>query len=169
MASIRPAAKADYPAIATLTREAFEAEEEVVLVEDLHAGNDILTELVAEKDGAVVGHIIFCRGKVKTENAKSYPIALLGIVSVAKVHQRGGLGTALIETGLALVKARGEGLVFVVGHADYYPRFGFDEELAARWSCRWSGQHFMAAPLAIGAEDWSPGDVRFPEPYDAFD
>ena len=169
MVSIRLAVKAAYPVIATLTREAFEAEEEVALVETLRNGNDILAELVAENDGAVLGHVIFCRGEVKTENAESYPVALLGIVSVAKAHQREGIGKALIETGLALMKARGEGVVFVVGHADYYPRFGFDAELADRWSCRWAGPHFMAVPLAIGAEDWPQGEVRFPDPFYLFD
>ena len=169
MASVRTANMADYPVIAALTREAFEAEDEVVLVDALHTAKDILTELVAQKNDAVVGHIIFCRGEVRGENAEPYPVALLGIVSVANHCQRQGIGTALIETGLALMKARGEGLVFVVGHADYYPRFGFDAGLAERWSCRWPGPHFMTVPLATGAEEWPPGEVRFPEPYDAFD
>ena len=71
-------------------------------------------------------------------------------VAVKPGRQRDGVGIALIEAGLEACRAKGVDAVIVLGHADYYPRFGFSAELARQVRAPFSGPSFMALELTPG-------------------
>ncbi len=83
-----------------------------------------LLSLVAEKDGKLVGHILFTTAQLQPENQES-SIRILAPLAVSSDVQGEGIGGALIKEGLKQLAESGVDLVFVLGHPRYYPRFGF--------------------------------------------
>ena len=152
---IRPARAEDDEAIDGLIRAAFAGTEfghqgEAGLVRMIDADGDAMVSLVAEQGGAVVGHVLFSRMDVEADGAP-FRGAGLAPVSVAPGLQGQGIGHALICAGLAALRERGVAISFVLGHEDYYPRFGYSPELAARFTSPFAGPHFMAMMLDSGA------------------
>ncbi len=125
---IREAREADLAPLLETSREAFgekEGPEIVELITNLLSDPTAqpLLSLVAVKDDQVVGHILFTSSQV---SLSSDPVSvILAPLSVAPAFQRQGVGGKLIAEGLHLLSARGVGLVFVLGHPEYYPRHGF--------------------------------------------
>ena len=78
--------------------------------------------LVAELEGAVVGHVMLSYVELGEDSRR---VLELGPMSVAPEHQRNRIGSALVEEALRRADERGEPLVLVLGHPTYYPRFGF--------------------------------------------
>jgi putative acetyltransferase len=72
-------------------------------------------------------------------------------IFVIKPYQRQGIGSRLIREGLRICADAGHRIVVVLGHADYYPRFGFSARLAERLKAPFSGPAFMALELVAGA------------------
>jgi putative acetyltransferase len=143
---VRPARDADHAAIRAVVTAAFGQPDEADLVERLRADGDALVELVAEEASEVVGHILFspmaCDPPAK--------IAALAPVAVKPDLQRGGVGIALNRVGLEACRAAGVEAVIVLGHAGYYPRFGFSAALARRVRAPFSDPSFMALELTPG-------------------
>ena len=152
---IRPAAPGDHAAIRAVEEAAFGQPDEAELVDRLRADVDALVELVAEDGGEVVGHILFS----PMRNEAGLSVAALAPVAVAPARQRGGVGGALVRAGLEACRAAGVDLVVVLGHADYYPRFGFSAQAAEALTAPFSGPHFMALELTPGA--LRPMTVRY--------
>jgi putative acetyltransferase len=150
---IRPAAPDDHAAIRAVVTAAFTAEfgkaDEADLVDALRADGDALLELVAEEDGAVVGHILF--SPLATDTGARF--AALAPLSVMPGRQKDGLGSWLMETGHELLRAAGVEAVIVLGHPDYYPRVGYSAEAARTVKAPFAGPHFMALALKPGALD----------------
>jgi putative acetyltransferase len=125
--AIRNETDADIGAIAEVTMTAFETLEisnhtEQFIIEALRAANALTICLVAELDGRIIGHIAFSPVTISDGTRNWYG---LGPVSVSPEHQRKGVGKALIREGLSRLKdlkARG---CCVVGHPEYYKKFGF--------------------------------------------
>ncbi|GAB3431038.1 hypothetical protein GCM10027436_04710 [Actinophytocola sediminis] len=114
----------DIAAIHAVNAAAFPTAEEADLVDALRVdpqawieGLSIVTE---NEDGEVVGYALLTRCQVGGE-----PALALGPCAVLPDHQSTGVGSAAIRTGLDAARRLGENLVVVLGHADYYPRFGF--------------------------------------------
>lgn len=82
-----------------------------------------LFSLVAEENGQLLAHVIF--SAIKVDSSASLKAQILAPLAVRSTKQRQGLGKALVEFGLASLKQQGIDLVFVLGHPDYYPVFGF--------------------------------------------
>jgi len=125
--TIRPETAADRDAIRNVTIAAFRSLEvsnhtEQFIIEALRAAHALTFSLVAELDGQVVGHIAF--SPVTFSDGTSGWCGL-GPLSVLPEYQRQGIGTALIEAGLARLRETGARGCCLVGHPDYYPRFGF--------------------------------------------
>ncbi|HET6523923.1 N-acetyltransferase [Sphingopyxis sp.] len=168
---IRPARAADEAAIDSAIRAAFVGTEfghqgEADLVRMIEADGDALVSLVAEADGAIIGHVLFSRMDVEADGAL-LTAAGLAPVSVAPEGQGQGIGGALIRAGLEELRVQGVAISFVLGHADYYPRFGYSPELAARFASPFGGPHFMAmmldsdAPWPLGGRaDYAPAFGR---------
>src|SRR4051812_49361695 len=120
--------------------------------------------LVAEQAGAVVGHLLFSRLPIETSSGTVEALALAPM-AVLPGHQRQGIGSQLIRDGLAVCRERGHRIVVVLGHAGYYPRFGFAAALAERLRSPFPGPHFMALELVPGALAGVEGEVRYPPPF----
>ena len=80
--------------------------------------------LVAEAQDEILGHILFSRVFVVGAGRRS-PGLSLAPMAVRSAHQRSGIGSSLVREGLRRARAEGEGFVVVLGHPDFYPRFGF--------------------------------------------
>ncbi|WP_158843302.1 GNAT family N-acetyltransferase [Saccharothrix deserti] len=163
---IRRETAADVEAIHTVTEAAFAGNPggEAWLVGELRAdvGWIPALSLVAEADGAVVGHVVCTRGSVN-----GAPALGLGPLSVLPSHQRTGVGKALMHTVLGAADALDEPLVVLLGDPKYYSRFGF----------RLAGEYDITPPVP----DWAPyfqvrtlsaytpalsGGFRYAEPFD---
>lgn len=167
--TIRAETSEDYSHIYRITEAAFGQKNDAVLVDLLRAAEHFDPELslVAEKDGAVVGHILFYPMDIELDAGGEYEVLSLAPVSVAPEHQRTGIGGRLIRDGLARGRERGHPAVVLVGHPDYYPRFGFGR--ASSWGLRLPfeapDEAFMAMELAPGALDGKAGVVRYPPQF----
>lgn len=125
---IRDENDADIASIADVTIAAFKDLEisqhtEQFIVDALRAAEALSLSLVAERDGHIVGHIAFSPLTFSDGSSDWYG---LGPVSVLPALQRQGIGKALIQTGLARLKQRHAKGCCLVGHPDYYRKFGFE-------------------------------------------
>ncbi|MBT2439357.1 GNAT family N-acetyltransferase [Streptomyces sp. ISL-36] len=115
---------ADIPAVREINAAAFATREEAALVdalrEDPEAWLPGLSYVAEAPDGTVAAYALITRCRVGDT-----PAAALAPVAVAPAHQRGGAGQAVVRAVLDAARLRGERLVLVLGHPDYYPRFGF--------------------------------------------
>ena len=124
---IRGERDADADAIAEVTAAAFDTLEisnhtEQFIIEALRAAGALKVSLVAELDGRVIGHIAFSPVAISDGTANWYG---LGPISVLPELQRQGVGKALIRDGLSRLKDKGAGGCCLVGHPEYYVKFGF--------------------------------------------
>ena len=132
MIEIREEHHEDIAAIREVNRRAFGQEQEANLVEALRSNGAALLSLVAILNGQVVGHIMYSPITVGGVTG-----AALAPMSVLPEHQRNGIGSKLIETGTQKLKAAGQPFIIVLGHADYYPRFGFVPANTHGVTCEW--------------------------------
>lgn len=125
---IRDEARHDAEVIAEVTVAAFDSLEisnhtEQFIVEALRSAGALTVSLVAEVDGHVVGHIAFSPVTISDGSNNWYG---LGPVSVLPLYQRMGIGKALIREGLSRLKELGAKGCCLVGHPQYYRKFGFE-------------------------------------------
>ncbi|MEU6080390.1 N-acetyltransferase [Streptomyces sp. NPDC047108] len=115
---------ADIPAVREINLAAFPTAEEADLVDALRADPaawiDGLSVVAAAEDGHLVGHALLTRCHIGDA-----PALCLAPCAVRPEQQKQGAGSAAIRAALAAAEAMGEHHVVVLGHADYYPRFGF--------------------------------------------
>jgi len=126
--TIRDETNADVNAIAGITVAAFRTLEisnhtEQFIVEALRAAKALTVSLVAEADGRMVGHIAFSPVAISAGTRDWYG---LGPVSVLPEYQRRGIGKALIQEGLSRLRKLNAKGCCLVGHPQYYRKFGFD-------------------------------------------
>ena len=124
---IRNETDADVSAIIEVTVAAFNTLDisdhtEQFIIEALRAAGALTLSLVAELDGRVIGHIAFSPLTISDGTQNWYG---LGPVSVLPEYQRQGIGKALIEEGLSRLREMGAQGCCLVGHPDYYRKFGF--------------------------------------------
>jgi predicted N-acetyltransferase YhbS len=122
---------ADYPAVFALVEEAFRDLEisdhtEQFLVERLRKSDAFIPELslVAEEEGKIVGHILLTKLKIR-DGQQEFESLSLAPVAVLPNHQRQGIGAMLIEEAHRVARNLGYTSVILVGHENYYPRFGY--------------------------------------------
>ena len=117
--------------------------------------------LVATIDERVVGHILFT--PVTIEPPVECRIAGLAPMAVRPAHQRAGIGGQLIRAGLEECRRRGYSAVVVLGHPEYYPRFGFAPAHTFDLTCEFPSppEAFMAMELEAGALRTIRGVVRY--------
>jgi len=124
---LRSETDADASAIAEVTAAAFNTLEisnhtEQFIIAALRAAKALTVSLVAEVDGRVIGHIAFSPVVISDGTRNWYG---LGPVSVLPEYQRQGIGKALIQEGLSRLKELNAQGCCLVGHPDYYRKFGF--------------------------------------------
>ena len=152
---IRPEQPEDISAIFNVEAAAFETNTEARLVDILRADGDLSISLVAEDENGIFGHIAM--------SPMQAPVRTLGLgpVAVRPDFQRQGIGSQLIEAALDIAKDQDIQAVFLLGHAEYYPRFGFSPELAAPFTSPYSGPNFMATELETGCLAGKTGKVDY--------
>jgi putative acetyltransferase len=150
-AAIRPAVPSDIGSIRDITRAAFGRDEEADLVDRLRGDGDAIVELVADHCGDVVGHIMFSRLAIIRAAGGAVAAASLAPVAIRPSQQRRGIGSVLVREGIEACRARQIAAVVVLGHPDYYPRFGFSAAAARGLSAPFAGPAFMALELTPGA------------------
>jgi putative acetyltransferase len=160
---IRPELEADRARIHAVNVAAFATTIEADLVESLHAKDLELISLIAEIDDAVVGHILF--SPVALASHPHLKLMGLGPLAVEPQHQRRGIGSALVQEGLSRCEALGCQGVVVVGHPEYYPRFGFVPARELGFRCEYDvpDNAFMIKELEPGALRGATGLIRYSE------
>lgn len=142
---VRRERPADRAAVHAVHRAAFATPVEADLVDALRADPGWLPALsLVADDGEVHGHVVCTRGTVG-----GTPALGLGPLGVVPAHRRTGVGSALMHAVLAAADALDEPVVVLLGHQDYYPRFGFVPALDLGITPpdpAW-GAHFQARPL----------------------
>ena len=123
-AHIRPETKGDIRKIWQVNASAFDTEAEANLVDNLRKCGIPLISLVAEANKKLIGHILFSPITLSGTKA-DVKFAGLAPMSVLPDHQKQGIGAALIQEGLKRCTSSGYKAVVVLGHPDYYPKFGF--------------------------------------------
>lgn len=161
---IRPETLGDHTAIHEVNRLAFGEEGEAWLVAALRDGGYVRVSLVAEERGRVVGHILFSDLSIVTPQGVVEALSLAPLAVVPDC-QRQGIGSALVREGLRACAEAGHRIVVVVGHPEFYPRFGFTTQSVERLLSPYAGPAFMALELAPGALEGVEGEVRYSPPF----
>ena len=160
--TLRPELPSDVPAIRRVNVAAFPSPAEANLVDALRTNGAATLSLVAERDGRIVGHILFSPVTVESP-AGNFTAVGLAPMAVEPGLQRSGIGSALVRAGLDALRAAGHEVVVVLGHPGYYPRFGFVRASlhGIRWERDAPDDAFMALELAPGALRGRGGVVRY--------
>lgn len=168
MINVRPEQPEDHEAVYTINASAFGRPAEAELVEALRTGPEPKISLVAEVDGSVVGHIFFSPVSFEIPSGERYTLLGLAPMAVLPEYQDQGVGSALVRRGLQACLEAGHPVVIVLGHPDYYPRFGFRP--ASTWGVRCAydvpEEVFMLVELEPGALAGRWGVVRYPSVFD---
>ncbi len=152
----------DYPAIRQVNTMAFGRPYEGALIDALRDAATPHISLVAVVDGHIVGHIFF--SPVSIESAHGETVALgLGPMAVLPEYQRQGIGSQLVRQGLEECARIGQTVVVVLGHPEYYPRFGFVPAHTKNLHCEYAipNECFMVVELAPGALGGRTGLVKY--------
>jgi putative acetyltransferase len=165
---IRAEQPGDRPAIFRVVGDAFGRDDEARLVDALRVSDAFVPELslVALDGEAIVGHVLFTRVVITDEDASHAGLALAP-VAVAPSHQGKGIGSALIRRGLFDASGLGHDAVIVLGHPEYYPRFGFvpAQGQGIRAPFPVNDRSFMALALRPGGLDGVRGIVAYAAPF----
>jgi len=165
---IRHETPGDYEFITQINDAAFGQRNEGLLIEDLR--NTLLyiphLSLVAVYNSRLIGHILFYPVKIKNDNIEFESLALAPM-SVLPEFQNRGVGGKLIKEGLKTAKGLGFKSVIVLGHAEYYPKFGFKP--ANKWGIKSpfpvENKYFMALELTANALENTGGIVVYPDEF----
>src|SRR5215831_14354547 len=162
MLTIRAETPEDIPAIYHIHTAAFGRPNEADLVDALRQHNALTISLVAILDACLVGHITFSPITITSSTAT---IEALGLapMAVLPVYQRRGIGSQLVEAGLTACHHTPYGVVVVLGHPYYYPRFGFvpAKPLGIVWEHDVSEEVFMVKEIREGALARTRGVVKY--------
>ena len=163
--AIRPETAEDRFAIRAVHEAAFESTLEADIVDSVRDDCDTVLSLVAQQQGEIIGHILFSAVTVT-----GYPGARfmgLGPMAVIPDEQRKGAGSALVKAGLEACRQSGVEALVVLGHPDFYPRFGFEPASRYGMTCQFDvpDEAFMVIALTSGALGGRAGKVVYHEAF----
>ncbi len=166
--SIRDERAEDASAVRRVIERAFGQAGEADLVDALRRVDALTVSLVAEHDGAIVGHIAFSPVTIHASDATHDGVGLAPL-AVLPEEQRRGIGAALVQAGFDACRERGHRLVVVVGHPAYYQRLGFSTALQFGLECSIPVpvEAFLVAELSPGALTGCSGVVRYRPEFEA--
>ncbi len=123
---IQGALETDINDVLFVERAAFGSDEEANLVKDLINDDSAkpVVSLLAYIDGLAVGHILFTKAHINSRD-DSTSAAILAPLAVIPTAQSQGIGSKLVKEGFRLLSKSEVDLIFVLGHTEYYARFGF--------------------------------------------
>ena len=167
--TIRSETSEDYSSIRYVNQEAFGQNQEADLVDKLRKRGALTISLVAVQETAIVGHIAFSSVEITSEKS-NFAALTLAPIAVLPSHQNKGIGSQLVMAGLQECRRLGHEIVVVVGHPNYYPRFGFVLSNPKGIECEFEvpDEAWMITELKQGVLAGRQGKVRFqPEFKDA--
>jgi len=158
---IRLEREADVAAVRAVNLAAFNTSAEANLVDALRLQAAPIVSLVADEDATIVGHIFF--SPVALSGHPDTAMMGLAPMAVLPARQRRGIGSALVREGLERCKRLRCAAVVVLGHADYYPRFGFAPASLFGMACEYDvpDEVFMALELERGSLKGKRGTARY--------
>lgn len=158
MIEIRDEEPGDVAAIREVNRLAFSQDDEGRIVDALRANGAATLSLVAVDGDVVVGHIMFSPLFVGAAQGVG-----LGPMAVTPSHQRQGIGSRLVEAGVERLRSAGCPFIVVIGHAEFYPRFGFQPAASYGLTCEWDvpTEVFMVAVLNSAVRDDLQGMAQY--------
>lgn len=162
MIKIRPERPEDVDSISNVNEQAFGQKSEAELVEKLRKRGLLTISLVALKDGEIIGHIAFSPVAIGSESSSFEAIALAPM-AVLPAYQRQSIGERLVRAGLEECRRLGQEVVVLVGHPDYYTRFGFFPAKSKGIACEFEvpDEAWMILELREGALAKRRGTARF--------
>ena len=127
---------------------------------------DTQAEDGAAADETLVGHLLVSEGDLDLETGGTRRIWMIGPVAVVPDRQGQGIGSALMRAVIDLATRRDQPLLVLLGHADYYPRFGFEPArgIGIEAPRPWRDPNWMALRLPAWTADLR-GIARFPEAF----
>ncbi len=148
----------DIAAIREVNRRAFGSDLEARIIDALRSKGGLSLSLVALLDGRFVGHIAYSPASIGGVTG-----AALGPMAVLPEDQRRGIGTRLVEAGNRQLEQRGCPFIAVVGHASFYPRFGFAPAGGRGIRSEWDvpDESFMLLVLDEGKMRGVSGTARY--------
>lgn len=158
---VRSERQTDWAAVHAINSAAFGRPAEANLVDALRQQAVPVVSLVAEVDGGVIGHILF--SPVLHGVYDGLRIAALGPMAVAPAQQQNGVGSALVRAGLNCCRRAEYGAVVVVGHPEYYSRFGFSPAKRFGLKCEFDvpSEVFMALELVPDYLQGASGRIKY--------
>jgi putative acetyltransferase len=169
MLIIRREAPEDINAIRHVNEQAFGRAVEADLVDQLRSRGVLTISLVAVQDGEIIGHIAFSPVAIES-GPSSFEAITLAPIAVLPAYQRQGIGSRLVRAGLEECHRLGHKIVVVLGHPEYYPRFGFTPGKPRGIGCEFEApdEAWMVLELREGALAGRDGIAKFqPEFRDA--
>lgn len=165
---IREETAEDIPIIFEINAAAFGRPEEALLVDRLRAKKAIILSLVAVQENRLVGHALFSPVLIHRENGVVIVAAGLGPIAVLPENQDQGIGGALIKRGIDLCRGVRYRAMIVLGHPNYYPRFGFQAARQFGITCTYDvpDDAFMVLPLEKGALEGISGVASYHPEFD---
>lgn len=167
---IRTETKEDYRKVYDLNKLAFEnGEFEAQLVEKIRKSNQFIPELsiVAEAQDQIIGQILLSKANV-VDGDTEHEVIVLAPIAVHPAYQKQGIGGQLITEGIKRCQAAGYPLIFLIGHPEYYPKFGFKPARSYGLDLKQyevPDEVFMVYEAIEGALATVKGELRYPETF----
>lgn len=161
----------DFKEVFEVNQMAFGQDNEAKLVDALRSNPAVFVpelSIVATEDHKIVGHILYTKINIKDDKGNIYESLGLAPMAVRPALQKKGIGGQLIKKGLEVAKDLGFKSVIVLGHENYYPKFGF--EPAVKWNIKAPfdvpSNAFMAIELEQNGLKSISGTVIYPKEFE---
>ena len=138
MITIRPEQPGDISSVRAINETAFGQPAEANIVDSLRSACPNAISLVAVEDEKILGHIFFSPVSVSSGSRVSQGMGLAPM-AVLPQRQRQGIGSMLVQAGIDAMRQRNCPFIIVLGHPEYYPRFGFVPASRHGIVCQWEG------------------------------
>ena len=155
MIEIREEMSSDLDAVRRINEIAFEQGPEAAIVDKLRKSCKDYCSFVAVNQDTVIGHILFTPVTIDGSDVTGMGLAPMAVLPS---YQNQGIGSLLVRHGLRHLQRSGCPFVIVLGHPEYYPRFGFDLALHYRLRCQWEGVPDEAFMVVVFDRDVLPGE-----------
>jgi len=168
MVAVRPEQNDDIVAVRVINEAAFSGIAEATIVDSLRKACTDAVSLVAVENNMVLGHIFFSMAFVAGEHEVTHGMGLAPM-AILPERQRQGIGSMLVQAGIDAMRERNCPFIIVLGHPEYYPRFGFVPASRHGLSCQWDGvpdEAFMVLILDDSAMAGVSGMIRYRDEFD---
>ncbi len=162
MVTIRLETPEDITLIHHVNQEAFGQKQEADIVDKLRKRGVLTVSLVAVQDDVIVGHIAFSPIEIASDKSNFEALALAPM-AVLPPYQNSGIGSQLVTAGLRECRRLGHEIIVVLGHPNYYPRFGFAPAKTKGIECEFEvpNEAWMVLELRKGTLEGKQGKVSF--------